>query len=66
MLSPTSKALGKSVTEHRDLIHAFAYVSKDVVIDDASADLMVSMLAQVVRDLRRAHENGVIAAFEAT
>ena len=45
MLSATSRALGKSGTEHRELLHPFCVRLESVVIDDASEDLMVDACA---------------------
>ena len=63
LLSPTSVAIAKAVTNHRDLIHPHAEARGRIRVDAATAQAIVHLLNVVVRDLAAAGERGDIDAY---
>ena len=61
LLTPTSAAVAKAVTDHRDLIHPHAEARGRV--DDTTAQAIVYLLSVVVRDLVEAEKRGDIEAY---
>jgi hypothetical protein len=63
LLTPTSVALAKAVTDHRDLIHPHAEARGRIRVDMATAQAVVHLLTVVVRDLNEAKQRGDIQAY---
>ncbi len=64
LLTPTSVALAKAVTDHRDLIHPHAEARGRILVDDTTAQALCHLVIIVVRDLLDAKERGDVAAYE--
>jgi hypothetical protein len=64
LLTPTSVALAKALTDHRDLIHPHAEARGTIRVDQTTAQSIVHLLALVVRDLAEAQTRGDISAYE--
>jgi hypothetical protein len=65
LLPPLTGKKGTVVTDHRDLIHPRAEVRGQAPVDTHTADTMHGILREVLRDLNRAHEDGVFEAYAA-
>lgn len=63
LLTPTSVALAKAVTDHRDLIHPHAEARGRILVDEATARAVLHLLNLVVRDLVAAKARGDIEAY---
>ncbi len=63
LLTPTSAAVARAVTDHRDLIHPHAEARGRIRVDETTAQAIVHLLSLVVRDLLEATERGDVAAY---
>ena len=63
LLTPTSLALAKAITDHRDLIHPHAEARGHIQVDDSTARGIVHLLNVIVRDLDAAKARGDIDAY---
>jgi hypothetical protein len=63
LLTPTSTALAKALTDHRDLIHPHAEARGRIRVDKATAHALVHLLGVVVRDLNEARQRGDVQAY---
>lgn len=64
ILTETAISLGIAVKDHRDLIHPHREVRSGIKVDSDTAKSMIHLLRLVVRDLRIAHEKGVLKLYE--
>lgn len=63
LLTETSIALAKAVTDHRDLIHPHAEARGRIRVDESTARAILHLLSLVVRDLAQAKSRGDIDAY---
>lgn len=63
LLPPLTATKGNVVVEHRDLIHPRAEVRGAAPIDAHTVQTMRGVLGEVLRDLQRAQESGLLDAF---
>lgn len=64
ILTETAVSLGCAVKDHRDLIHPHREVRSGIKVDSDTAKNMIHLLRLVIRDLRIAHEKGVLRLYE--
>lgn len=63
LVSETARQVGVAVKDHRDLIHPHRQARERVAVDGDTAQAMLVLLRLVVRDLRRAHEDGRVKTY---